>query len=144
MIGCLVLDRVLRRQFLFCLVWVWHYCDMVLEFLRVTLVVRGVVRACIRRIEFTTCEIIHPQEITACLSRQQMCDRYHGRPTGISIAYLLGSLSKWAGRFVYSSWCRFRIVLLGTRPKDTFILEVHDVSNSWARPTLIFQFWFSV
>ncbi|TQD69355.1 hypothetical protein C1H46_045112 [Malus baccata] len=54
---------------------------MVLEFLQVTLVVRGVVRACIRMIEFTTCEIVHPQEITACLARQRcVIDITGGRP----------------------------------------------------------------
>ena len=122
---CLILVRVLWRQFLFCSVWVRHFLRHGTRVLQAILVSRGVLWTGIRKIEFSTREIVHPQQIIACLSRQRMCDRYHGRPTVVLKTYSLDSLSKWAGRFVFSSWHGFAIVR--TWPRDTSFLGVRDV-----------------
>ena len=69
-----------------------------------------------------------------------MCCRYCVRPTVIWMVYSLGSSSKWAGRPIYDScYC---LVIVGARPKDTSVLGVRDVSNTWARPIFIFDFDF--
>ena len=98
---CLVLDKFLRLQFLFCSIWVWHFLRPGTRvFYGQLLVGRWVLWIGIWRIEIA-CEIVHHWEINACLSRQWMCDRYHRRPTIVSITYSLGSLSKWASSPVY-------------------------------------------
>ena len=110
-IGCLVLDRVLRLQFLFCSVWCMAlFATWYENVLHATLVDRGVVRASIRRIKFTICEIVHPLRNYYLLIETTMCCRYRERLTVISMAYSLGSLSKWAGRPFFDS-CYYLVII---------------------------------